>query len=224
MSRAQDRELAPLTLSGVPRASLMPAEVALRKREAVRRRGLISIVVLAVLVVAGAIVAATLYAANAEARLAAERAVTEQLLGEQLSYQEVLEVRGQLADILAQRQAVTEREVLWRTIAEPYLAILAADGTLEAATITTAAIADPVLLRQDPLRVLPTATMVLTLNTAGLPAPYSWLRSFETLPAYGDAALDSIVLQADGTYMTTVTVNLSSEALSGRLTDEAANG
>lgn len=66
--------------------------------------------------------------------------------------------------------------------------------------------------------------MVLTLNTAGLPAPNSWLRSFETLPAYGDAALDSIVLQADGTYMTTVTVNLSPEALSGRLTDEAANG
>lgn len=112
MSRAQDRELTPLILSGVPRASLMPAEVALRKREAVRRRGLISIVVLAVLVVAGAIVAATFYAADAEARLAAERAVTEQLLAEQLSYQEVLEVRGQLADILAQRQAVTEREVL----------------------------------------------------------------------------------------------------------------
>jgi hypothetical protein len=224
MSRAQDRELAPLILSGVPRASLMPAEVALRKREAVRRRGLISIVVLAVLVVAGAIVAATFYAADAEARLAAERAVTEQLLAEQLSYQEVLEVRGQLADILGQRQSVTEREVLWRTIAEPYLAILAADGTLESATLTTAAIADPVLLRQDPLRVLPTATMVLTLNTPGLPAPYVWLRGFETLPAYGDAALDSIVLQEDGSYMTTVTVNLSSEALSGRLTDEAANG
>lgn len=224
MSRAQDRDLAPLVLSGVPRANLMPAEVALRKREAVRRRGLISIVVLAALVVAGGIVAATFYAADAEARLAAERAVTEQLLGEQLSYQEVLEVRGQLADILAQRQAVTEREVLWRTIAEPYLAILAVDGTLESATLTTAAIADPALLRQDPLRLLPTATMVLTVNTPGLPAPYSWLRAFELLPGYGDASLDSITLEEDGTYMTTVTVNLSPDALSGRLTDEEANG
>lgn len=222
MSRSRERDTTALVLGGVPRAHLMPLEVAQGKKDAARRRGLISIMALAAIVVAVGVAASFWFAAQAEARLAEERAATEQLLAEQLTYSEVLEVRGQLSGILEQRLSVTEREILWRDIATPYLRIVSADGVLESATLTTAALGDPALLRQDPLRTQSVATMVLTVSTPGLPQPYRWLRAFETLPTHGDTSLDTITGE-EGFYLTTVTINLNAQALSGRLTDEAGN-
>jgi len=222
MSRSSNRDASALVLGGVPRASLMPPEVAQGKREASRRRGLISLVVLVAILVAASVAGSYWLAAQAEAQLAAERTNTEQLLAEQLNYSEVLEVRRQLNDILDQRRQVTEREVLWLEVATPYLDIVAQDGVIESAVVTTAALGDPVLLRRDPIRTVPTATLIVTLYTEGLPQPYVWLRAFERVATHGDSSLDSITLEKPG-YLTTVTITLNDQALSGRLTSEAGN-
>lgn len=222
MSRAQNRDASALVLGGVPRASLMPPEVAQGKREASRRRGLITLVVFVAILVAASVAGSYWVAAQAEAQLAAEREVTEQLLTEQLAYSEVLDVRRQLNDILDQRRQVTEREVLWLEVATPYLDIVSQDGVIESAVMTTAALADPELLRRDPIRTVPTATMIVTLYTEALPQPNTWLRAFERVETHGDASLDSITREGIG-YLTTVTITLNEQALSGRIANEVSN-
>ena len=77
MSGRDAREQSTVVFGAVPRAHLMPPEVALRRKESARRRGLVAIVALVVVLVVGAVAASFWYAAQAEARLAAERQVTE---------------------------------------------------------------------------------------------------------------------------------------------------
>lgn len=221
MSKAKPRDAGALVLGGVPRAHLMPPEVAQGKREASRRRGLISIIVLVAILVGSGVAGSYWLSGQAEQRLADERLITEQLLAEQLSYSAVLEVRRGLTDILEQRRLVTEREVLWLEVVTPYLTLLSREGVVDQAVLTTAALADPDLTPSDPLRLDPVATIIVTVQTAELPRPYEWLRAMESIPSFADASLDAIVREDTG-YATSISISLNEKALSQRLSSEGA--
>ena len=70
MSKREKSEGGALIYGGIPRANLMPPEVAQRRRESTRRRSLIALSGLVVAIVIGGVVASFLYAAAAEQRRA----------------------------------------------------------------------------------------------------------------------------------------------------------
>ncbi len=214
MSRQQSRDASSALVYGaIPRAQLMPPEVALRRRESTRRRGLIALVALVLVLVVGGIVATHWLAASAQQRLEAERAVTQQLLAEQLEYIEVLGIQERLDAVVAQRAALAGVEVLWRDELQPYLSVLGSDEVVEGLTVEGNAPFEPPLTQDGPLRAARSATALLTVATSDLPDPSRWLRAWEELEGYADASIDSIAFDEEGRYLTIVTLNLSSAVL-----------
>lgn len=216
MSRRDAREATTIVFGAAPRARLMPPEVALRRKEAGRRRGLVVVMILVLTLVAGGIMAAFWYAGQAEARLASERQVTDELLATQLQYIEVIQVRSQLDSIKGVRDRLGATEVLWRDVVTPYLTVLGDQEILEAATITGVDPNGPALGLADPLRNPRVASIILTVATVELPTPHQWVRSWMLLETYSDASIDSILWE-DGWYLSTVTINLNVSALSERI-------
>jgi type II secretory pathway pseudopilin PulG len=214
MSRQQSRDASsPLIYGALPRAQLMPPEVALRRRESSRRRGLIALVAVVLVLVVGGIVATYWLAAAAQQRLEAERAVTQQLLAEQLEYVEVLGIQERLEAVVAQRDALAGVEVLWQDELQPYLAVLDSNEVVEAVNAEGNTPFEPPLAQQGPLRSARSATVLLTVATVELPDPSRWLRAWEQLEGYADASIDSISLDEELGYLTVVTLNLSSAVL-----------
>lgn len=219
MSRRDGRETGALVYGAVPRAHLMPPEVALQKKERGRRRGLVTTVIGVVALTVAGTVASYVFAASVEAQLAAERRVTEQLLASQLEFAEVTQVRGQLQSIIDVRGQLSTVEVLWEETLTPYLSVLSASEQVKSLTFQSDSPAEPPLGIAGPLRSPRVATVRLIVVTAELPRPYVWYREWEQLETYADASIDSVTLLQDG-YETTVTINLNELALSQRFADE----
>ncbi|MER3387884.1 MAG: hypothetical protein RIA38_01200 [Microcella pacifica] len=214
MSRQQSRDASSALVYGaIPRAQLMPPEVALRRRESSRRRGLIALVAVVLFLVVGGIVATHWLAAAAQQRLEAERAITQQLLAEQLEYVEVLGIQDRLDAVVAQREALAGVEVLWRDELQPYLAALDSNEIVEAIATEGNTPFEPPLTQEGPLRSARSATVLLTVATNDLPDPSRWLREWQQLEGFADASIDSIALDGEDGYLTIVTLNLSSAVL-----------
>ena len=219
MSRRDSRESGALVYGGVPRAHLMPPEVALQKKEVGRRRGLITAVIAVVAITIAGVVGSFLVAANAEAQLAEERRTTEQLLAAQLEFTEVTLVRGQLVSITEVRDQLASVEVLWREALEPYLSVLTAEEVVQSLSFSSNSPAEPAIGVTGPLRSPRVATITMVVLTAELPAPQTWYRQWQLVETYADASIDSITLLQGG-YETTVTINLNEAALSQRFGEE----
>lgn len=224
MSTRDKADSGALVYGGVPRASLMPPEVAMRRKESARRRSLIALTALVAAVTVAGIVAAFLNAAAAEQRLAAERVLTEQLLAQQLEFTEVTQVRADLQIIADLRTQLGAVDVLWLDALAPYFRPLGSGAAVDALTVISDAPAQPQLGVTGPLRQPRVATISLTVVTPAEPTPWLWLRAWEQIPTFADASIDRITL-IDAGYETVVTINLNAEALSGRfLPDSATEG
>lgn len=215
MSRREQREQGALVYGAIPRANLMPPEVAMRRKESARRRGLVTAVIGVVALTIAGTVGAFFYAAGAEARLVDERRVTDELLATQLEYTEVTLVRGQLQAITDVRAQLAGVEVLWREELRPYLAALSPGEVVDAMSFSSNAPAEPLIGVTGPLRSPRVATARIVVITENLPRPWEWIRDWELIETFGDASIDSITRQQDG-YETTVTINLSELALAQR--------
>ncbi|MDX2024738.1 hypothetical protein [Microcella sp.] len=218
MSRRDSRDAGALVLGGVPRANLMPPEVALQKKERGRRRGLITAVIAVVVLTVAGIVGSTFIAATAELRLTDERRTTEELLATQLEFSQVTQVRGQLESITEVRNQLGSVEVLWQDTISPYLAVLTPAETVASLAFEAETPAEPAFTLTGPLRSPRVATIRMVIVTAELPTPYSWYRAWEKLETFGDASIDSITLLESG-YETAVTINLNDLARSQRFGD-----
>lgn len=214
MSRQQSRDASsPLIYGAIPRAQLMPPEVALRRRENSRRRGLVALVAVVLVLVVGGIVASYWLAATAQQRLEAERAVTQQLLAEQLEFVEVLGIQERLDAVVAQREALAGVEVLWEGELRPFLAVLDDSEIVEAVDAQGNAPFALPMTQEGPLRDARSASVLITVATNDLPNPSRWLRAWEQLDGYADASIDSIAQDGEESYLTVVTLNLSSAVL-----------
>jgi hypothetical protein len=199
----------------------MPPEVALRRKELGRRRGLITAVIAVLALVIAGVVGSYLYAGSVEAQLAEERRTTEQLLAAQLEFTEVTLVRGQLLSISDVRGQLASVEVLWSETLQPYLAVLGATEVVQSLSFSSDSPAEPPLGVTGPLRSPRVATVTMVVLTAEQPAPQNWYRAWELLDTYADASIDSVT-QLERGFETTVTINLNDLALSQRFSDEEA--
>ncbi len=219
MSRRDQRDQGALVYGGIPRANLMPPEVALRRKESARRRGLIVLAGAVVAVTVAGVVGSYLYAGAAEQRLADERRTTEQLLATQLEYVEVTQVRSQLQSVADVRAQLASVEVLWREQLTPYLAVLTPTEVVESLLFESDSPAEPVIGVTGPLRSPRVATVTLVILTTEPPTPQRWYRAWEQLDTFADASIDSVTLLQRG-YETTITINLNDVALSQRFGTE----
>ncbi|OYX56271.1 MAG: hypothetical protein B7Y93_03930 [Micrococcales bacterium 32-70-13] len=215
MSRRDQRDQGTLVYGGIPRAHLMPPEVALRRKDLARRRGLLVLTGAVVAATIAGIVASFLYAGAAEQRLADERRITDQLLATQLEYSEVVIIRGQLGAITDLRAQLSSVEVLWAESFTPYLSVFSPDEIVDSLDFIGNTPAEPVIGVQGPLRAPRVASATIVVRTVTLPNPQLWLRAWERIDTYADASIDSITLLQDG-YETTVTINLNQTALAQR--------
>ena len=219
MSRRDQRDQATLTFGGIPRANLMPPEVARLRKESARRRGLLILAGVVTVVTIAGVVGSFLYAGVAENRLADERRITEQLLSTQLEYVEVTQVRSQLVAITDLRSQLAGVEVLWTEQLAPYLAVFSATDVVESLTFRGNAPAEPVIGVAGSLRSPRVATVTLVILSAEPPAPQLWYPIWQQVDTFADASIDSITLLQRG-YETTVTINLNEGALSKRFGPE----
>lgn len=222
MSRREGREPGALVYGAVPRARLMPPEVAMQKKERGRRRGLIAAVVAVLAVTVAGIVGSFLFAANAEARLAQERLLTEQLVSTQLEFAELIQVQNQLASVTGVRASLAAGEVLWDDVIDVYLAAFSDDELVESLEFTSQAPAEPPLGLSGPLREDRVATIRIVIATTEQPEPWRWYRIWETVETFADSSIDGIVKLED-VYETTLTLNLNESALSQRFPAEEAS-
>lgn len=220
MSKRDKVDAGALVYGGVPRARLMPPEVAMRRKESARRRSLIALTALVAAVTVAGIVAAFLAAAAAEQRLAEERRITEQLLAQQLQFTEVTQVRGDLQVIADLRSQLGSVDVLWLDALAPYFSPFTDGSTVDEITVISDAPSQPQLGLGGPLREPRVATISMTVFTPGQPTPWLWFRAWEQVPTFADASIDRITL-GDSGYDTVVTINLNADALSGRYSADA---
>lgn len=216
------RDTGALIYGAVPRANLMPPEVAIRRKEAARRRGLLSLVLLVFLLVMGGVVASNVAAAQAEQRLNDERDLTQQLLTEQLEYVEVQRIQSRLAAIDAQRALIAGVDISWRDVLAPYLDVLGANDVVDGVVAASNLPFEPPLALDGPLRMPRSATVELSILSGSMPDPHRWVRAWESEPTFADASIDSIVLEEGAGWLTTITLNVSAEALSSRATEEVS--
>ncbi len=221
MSKRDKADAGALVYGGVPRARLMPPEVAMRRKESARRRSLIALTALVAAVTVAGVVASFLNAAAADQRLAAERLLTEQLLAQQLEFTEVTQVRSDLQIIADLRTQLGTVDVLWLDALAPYFRPLGSGALVDGLTVISDAPAQPALGISGPLRQPRVATISMTIVTPEEPTPWLWFRAWEQLPTFADASIDRITL-IDAGYETVVTINLNAEALSGRFSPDAA--
>lgn len=213
MSKQSARVAQALTFGAVPRAQLLPPEVGMRKKERGRRRGLIALVSLVLLATVGGVVGSYWLAGQAEQRLAAERLVTQDLLNQQLDFGEVLGIQARLNSVDEQRALLESVEVRWQQEISPYLSIVAESGIVDSLTLTNNDPFTPPLVLSDPLRSPRSAKVIISVLSPGLPDVASWLRAFESIDSYADSSIDTVIIDEEASYLTTITLNLNDGAL-----------
>lgn len=224
MSKRERSEGGALVYGGIPRANLMPPEVAQNRRDSARRRSLIAIAGLVIVIVLGGVVASFLYAAAAQQRLADERRITDQLLATQLEYAEVTQIRADIQTIADFRTELGGVEILWQDALIPYLSALGEGSAVSQITIIGDQPGQPQLGATGPLREQRVATVSLVVTTADVPQPWLWLRSWEQLETFADASIDRVTLNEGTSYDVALTINLDADALSLRFAPEGADG
>ncbi len=213
MSDRTQRDSSPLVYGAVPRAFLMPPEVAQRKQERNRRRGLVTLVIVVLFAVIGGTIASYLLAAQSEQRLADERAVTQELLNQQLEFGEVLGIQSRLSSVEQQRTLLESVEVDWLAVIDDYLAVVQTDGVIDGLVLRGNDPFDDPLVLAGPLRSPRSATAQISVLTTAAPDAARWLRAFAAIDTFADASIDTVVLDTADGYLSTITVNLNSDAL-----------
>jgi hypothetical protein len=203
-----------LVLGGPPRVDLLPPEVKASKgAAAIRRRLLVGVVAVVILSVAGYSVV-TFGAVSASNRLSEAQEETTSLLAAQNEFVAVRDLQGRVTSIDAARLAASVGEIDFYSYANAFFSIMPKGSSLSLgfeASTSTLTIAQPTLPIEGP-RI---ATVTLKLTTKNLNQAAQYLSDVETFTGFEDGEADSTKL-SDGTYETTLTIHLNTDALRNR--------
>lgn len=203
-----------LQLGAVPRADLLPPEIALEAKERSQRRGLVTGVIVFAVIVASAYAGATYLTLNADAELAASQQRTTDLLTEQSKYSEIRTLTGKVDQIKMDQQRGTSTEIDWKKYLLSVEAVLPAGATLRTAAITSSTPLSPLEVSTSPLESDRIAEIIFTATTKDVPDIVQLIDSLSELPGYTDAT-PSVETGTPG-YALTVTMHVNSDALANR--------
>lgn len=215
------RAIPGLELGGEPRVNLLPPEVTQGAKARSVRVRLSLLVVLALLLVGGVYAWATFQTAQVNMRLADARLVTESLLAEQAEYSDATTMAELVASSGATAALATSTEVLWAPLFDKLIPLVPSgtsiyDVTAEARTPWEQPLAPISDLRQP--RV---ASIQLVIWSATPTEATAFFNSASKLEFVADSSIDIVELGVSA-YETTVTLNLTEDALSGRFAEEDA--
>ena len=211
-----------LQLGAAPSIDLTPPEVKARRQGSGLRRALVMAFVGSLAIVALGFGAASLLASNAAAQLQASRDQSVQLLAQQQQYSEVMSIASRTREITQARQDATAPEVLWKPFLDQVQSVLPADAVLTSVTATGRLSTDPELVPAGVLRKPLVASLELIVNTRTVPDAAEWMRRLSPLTGYADHSLSTLL--GDGSvYTSTITLNLSADALANRFAPPVAS-
>lgn len=203
-----------LALGAVPRADLLPPEIAVEVKAKEQRRGLITAVIALVVLVGAAYAGVTYLSGNANAELVAAQDRTTELLTEQAEYSEVRTLTGKVAQIKIDQQVGTSTEIDWKKYLIAVEAVLPSGANLETAAVTSSTPITPILDPTSPLETERIAEIVFTASTKNVPDIVELIDALSALPGYTDAT-PSVTSAAPG-YDLSVTMHVDAEALENR--------
>lgn len=204
-----------IILGGIPRANLLPPEVVQRTKSRGTRKMLGVLVGLVIVVAGSGSAAASLRAGQAQSDLLAAQASTQGLLAEQLTYAEATTIAGLVTTIEDARQLGTSTEVQWNGVLDEITTYLPAGASLASGSLVASTPWAPAPITGGPLRQPSVATLSLSVTSGEILEATDLVRRLAGLPGFVDAT-PTQVSNADGVFMTTITLNLNTEALSGR--------
>jgi Tfp pilus assembly protein PilN len=209
-----------LIIGGEPRVHLLPPQVLARKKgRALRRRLGVGFVAVIVLVAIG-IGAATLSMISSQSALLTAQQNSTSILQQQAKYGDVLKVKADAVTIQTSQKQATAQEISWQPFISSLEATLPPGASIT--SISTSidspfAVAPPVT---DPLQGPRVATVGATL-TMDQSTIAGWLDSLPALKGFVDVTPNSVTLGTGSSYVVSITLHLSKDALANRFTKDA---
>lgn len=208
-----------LATGAPPSVQLLPPSVRERGVLRSRVRTAVLLVVLG-LVVAGAITAlGFLRNATAQLQLADANARTAELLQQQAEFADVVQLDALISQTQELQRSATSYEVLWNPLLAELAARLPAGAELASVSADAQAPWDAALSAEDPLRTPRIVTLQLSLVTTTIPEASEYARRLADLTGFADAVLGPVAVGADGRVTSTVSLTLSTDAVSERFTE-----
>lgn len=204
---------------GLPQVNLLPPEIRAARSLAVVKRWLGLALVVVLVVLALVYVGSTFVRSTAEAELADAQAETTRLQKEEAKYAEVPQVLGSIKLTTDARLAGTTTEVLWEPYMDALTAVLPADVSIEAITVTAATPLDGPLAPSDPLQAPSVGSISFQGRSTTIPNTAAWVEALATVPGFSDPWVSSVsVTDEDGSVFYTVssTVQLSDAVFAHR--------
>jgi Tfp pilus assembly protein PilN len=199
-----------------PRVDLLPPEVrASRKRDALVRRLVVTLVIVIALMIA-AVGGSAFFAIQSQQALAAEQAKTLELAQQQQKYGVVKQVQSQIGLTEAAQQVGASTEIDWNQFLAKAKATLPQGVTLTGISIDSASPLAPYQQSTIPLQGTRVAAVTLDVTSATLPDLPTWLRALAKLPGVADTAPGAVTLSEGGAYTATATIHLNESAYDNR--------
>ena len=211
-----------LVLGGEPRVELLPPEVEQRERAQRLRRVSVLLVILAVLLVVGGYVYANFRNTSAQSDLSSEQAATSSLTAQKAKYSEVTSATALIADATAARKQSASTEVLWVDELNSIQGELPPNVGIVTMTMKGRAPWEPALPTAGALRKAHVATFSLVFASPDLFDATALVRELSSSKGFADATPDSVTY-ASGIYEVNVTLDVNTDALSGRFESGEAN-
>jgi len=211
-----------LIVVGIPRADLLPPEVALEAKAQAQRRSMLALIILLIVVVGAAYGAVTYLTSNAQASFEAAQARTTVLLKEQAKYSEIKTLSSKVSGIESDQKIATSTEIDWKSYLKAVEAKLPTGSTFQTVSVASSTPLTPLSATSGLLGPDGIAEIILGIKSEDVPDIVKLVDSLTDLPGYTDATPNNVTRDEDGYYLLSVTIHVSNDALSNRFKDEEA--
>jgi hypothetical protein len=207
-----------IVIGGIPRADLLPPELAQEKKAKAQRSNLLALLVLVILLVGLAYGGVTVLTATTQAQLDAANLESADLLAQQGEYIEVRQLAAQVDSAEAARRIGTSTEIDWKAIQQEILS-RGSNAVYLTMKMTSATPMAPFAASSIPLEKPRVAEIVMTGAIMSPEGMATWLRNLEEMPGYADATASSLENKL-GVYTYTLTIHLNEDAYTNRFAEE----
>lgn len=217
--RGGKQSTAPVVAIGLPQVNLLPPSIR-AKRALGRTKRMLAYALVGVVVLLGLAAAyAVMHKEAQESRLDTATAETTRLMKQQAEYAEVPRVLGQVDKLNQVLVQGFSTDVDWGAYMAALAAVLPKDVHMRTMAMTGAT---PMLAPSevtDALAGSSVATLTFDVEAPTVPDTAAWVDGLNSIPGFQDARVSNATWTIDETesyYLVTGTVNLTSEAYTGR--------
>ena len=210
---------APLVVGGQPRASPLPPEIVLKRKQLKTRRALRLGVFLVLIATVAACAGVWTLASVSQVALTLTQDRQAALVQEQLQYSDVRAVQTTIETIQAGQMVGASTEIDLRDYLAKLQSTLPDGVRLETVQIELGTPMSAYGQSDLPLQGARVGAITFTATTKTLPNLPEWLRRLESLPGFVDATPGSVKLE-EGVYVADVLMHIDDGAFSGRFDPE----